>query len=268
MGSPFPGMDPYLETPALWSDFHASFITYWRDALIDCLPSNYEARIDEKVNLVEVAPLRRKLLEPDVAVSQRESSRTPSPAPAGVATLEPVTLSLPVEEERHERHIEILHRPDRTLVAILEVLSPANKEEPGRTAYLAKRNALIHHPVHLVELDLLLKGQRLPLEEELPAGDYYALISRGDERPKCQVYAWTLRQALPAIPIPLLPPDPDVWVDIGAVFRTTYERGRYQRSVDYANPPPVSLDATRLAWVMERARGTSGGNGAGQAVTP
>ena len=23
MSSPFPGMDPYLETPALWSDFHA-----------------------------------------------------------------------------------------------------------------------------------------------------------------------------------------------------------------------------------------------------
>src|SRR5882724_7706347 len=66
MNSPFPGMDPYLETPALWSDFNASFITYWRDALIDCLPSNYEARI--------------------------------------------------IEEETHERRIEILHRPDRTLV--------------------------------------------------------------------------------------------------------------------------------------------------------
>jgi hypothetical protein len=40
MPSPFPGMDPYLETPALWSDLHARFITYWRDALNDCLPDN------------------------------------------------------------------------------------------------------------------------------------------------------------------------------------------------------------------------------------
>src|SRR5438046_2302924 len=200
MPSPFPGMDPYLETPAFWSDFHASFITYWRDALSDCLPSNYEARIDEKVNLVEVLPSRRRLLEPDVALTQRGRSSAPSPAPAGVATLEPVTLSLLIEEETHARHIEILHRPDRTLVAVLELLSPANKEEPGRAVYLAKRNALVFHPVHLVEVDLLLKGQRLPLEEDLPPGDYYALVSRGDQRPTCNVYAWTLRQSLPPIP--------------------------------------------------------------------
>jgi hypothetical protein len=248
-------MDPYLETPALWSDFHASFITYWRDALIDCLPDNYEARIDEKVNLVEISPPRKKLIEPDVAVSQRGPSRAPSPAPAGVATLEPVTLSLLIEEETHERHIEILHRPDRTLVAVLELLSPANKEEPGRTLYLAKRNALLHHPVHLVELDLLLKGQRLPLAEDLPPGDYYALVSRGDQRPVCQVYAWTMMQPLPPIPIPLLAPDPDMWFDLGAVFTTTYERGRYARSLNYAAPPPVALDDARLAWVTERVRG-------------
>ena len=53
MPSPFPGMDPYLEDPAFWSDFHARFITYWSDALSDCLPDNYEARIDEKVRLVD-----------------------------------------------------------------------------------------------------------------------------------------------------------------------------------------------------------------------
>ncbi|HEX5273090.1 MAG TPA: DUF4058 family protein [Gemmataceae bacterium] len=243
MPSPFPAMDPYLETPALWSDFAASFITYCRDALLDCLPDNYEARIDEKVNLVEVAPPRRRYFEPDVAVTQREPSANPSPAPAGVATLDPVTLSLVIEEETHERHIEILHRPERTLVAVIEVLSPANKEDPGRTIYLAKRNALALHPVHLVELDLLLKGQRVPFEEELPPGDYYAFVSRGDRRPKCQAYHWTMRQPLPPVPVPLLAPDPDVWIDLGAVFRTTYERGRYARSIDYDGPRSSSQSA-------------------------
>jgi len=248
-------MDPYVETPALWSDFHARFVTHWCDALSDCLPDNYEARVDEKVNLVEVSPSRRRLLEPDVGITQREPSRGPSAAPAGLAVLEPVTLSLVIEEETHERHIEILHRPDRTLVAVLELLSPANKEEPGRTLYVGKRNALIPLPVHLVELDLLLKGQRLRLEQDLPPGDYYALISRWDRRPDCQVYHWTMQQSLPPIPIPLLPPDPDVWIDLGAVFRTTYERGRYGRSIDYSAPPPMALDRARLAWVTERARG-------------
>src|SRR5207249_4259942 len=187
-------MDPYLETPALWSDFHASFIVYWSAALLDCLPRQYDARIVEKVLHAQ------------------------SSVPAGGGTLV-------IEEETHERHIEILHHPDCTLVAVLELLSPANKEEPGRTLYLAKRNALLHQPVHLVELDLLLKGQRLPLDRDLPPGDYYALIARGDRRPDCQVYGWTIREPLPPIPIPLLAPDPDLWIDLGAVFRTTYQRG-------------------------------------------
>jgi hypothetical protein len=215
MPGPFPGMDPYLENPAFWSDFHARFITYWRDALSDCLPDKYEARIDEKA-----------LLNND--------------------------------EETHERHIEILHRPERALVAVLELLSPANKEEPGRSDYLAKRNALLRHSIHLVEVDLLIGGRRLPPEDALPPGDYYALVSRGDRRPDCDVYAWPLRNTLPAIPIPLLPPDPDVWLDLASVFATTYERGRYARSLDYAAPPPVSLDDETRRWVMERARGGNG----------
>jgi hypothetical protein len=258
MPSPFPGMDPYLEDPAFWSDFHARFIIYWCDAIADVLPEPYEARIDEKVRLVEVAPPRRKLIEPDVALTRPESSPPPSPAPAGVATLESVTIPLIIEEETHERYIEILHRPERALVAVLELLSPANKEEPGRSDYLAKRNALLRHRVHLVEVDLLIGGRRLPLAEDLPPGDYYALVSRGNRRPDCDVYAWTLRQRLPAIPIPLLPPDPDVWLDLAAVFATTYERGRYARSLDYASPPAVVLTDETRRWVMDRARGGNG----------
>jgi hypothetical protein len=257
VNSPFPGMDPYLESPAFWSDFHASFITYWRDALIDCLPANYEARIDEKVNLVEVSPPRKKLIEPDVSVTQRGVSNAPFAPQAGVATLEPVTLSLVIEEETHVRRIEILHRPERTLVAVVEMLSPANKVQPDRTFYLAKRNALLHQPVHVVELDLLLKGQRLPLEPSLPPADYYALVSRADRRPACTVYCWNVQQELPPIPIPLLAPDPDVWVDLGAVFKTTYQRGRYARSIDYSAAPPVTLDAARMAWVTKRASGAA-----------
>ncbi|MBL8797564.1 MAG: DUF4058 family protein [Planctomycetia bacterium] len=217
MPSPFPGMDPYLETMGLWPDFHAAFVTYWADDLFSLLPESYEPRIAERHVVTSVSPT--------------------------------------TDEETTERHIEILHRPDRTLVAVLELLSPANKEEPGRSQYLAKRNAVVRHPVHLVELDLLLKGQRLPLAQELPPGDYYALVSRADQRPDCQVYAWTLQQSLPAIPIPLLAADPDVWCDIGAVFATTWQRGRYAGSVDYTSPPLIALDDARLAWVREQTGG-------------
>ena len=37
MPSPFPGIDPYLESQGYWPDFHARFITYCRDALNEIL---------------------------------------------------------------------------------------------------------------------------------------------------------------------------------------------------------------------------------------
>ena len=63
-------------------------------------------------------------------------------------------------------------------MAVLELLSPANKQNPGRTEYLSKRNAILRQNVHLVELDLLLGGERLPLLKSLPLDDYYYLLKR------------------------------------------------------------------------------------------
>ncbi len=254
MPSPFPGIDPYIEAQGFWPDFHASFITYLRDVLADELPTNYEARIDERVNLVELPAEKLRRIKPDLAVSHVGQPAGVAVAPAGVATLEPVTIPLVIEEESHETYIEILRRPDRTLVTVIELLSPANKEEPGRSLYLAKRNSLLCQPIHVVELDLLFGGQRLPLSKDYPAGHYFALVARGDRRPDCQVYAWTVRQAIPAIPIPLLPPDADVWIELGAVFATTYERGRYLRSLDYSGPIPNRIDPNDQDWLGETGR--------------
>ncbi len=52
MRSAFPGMDPYLEDQGRWPDFHASTITYCRDALSDCLPADYIAQMGEEVREV------------------------------------------------------------------------------------------------------------------------------------------------------------------------------------------------------------------------
>ena len=46
MPSPFPGMDPYLEDPAFWRDFHATFIFCWREAVAAALP-DYDVEILE-----------------------------------------------------------------------------------------------------------------------------------------------------------------------------------------------------------------------------
>src|SRR5579883_2519331 len=117
MASPFPGMDPYIENAGEWPDFHASFITYWRDALLELLPDHYEARIDERVQLVGPPEARPWQMLPDVAVI--DSGRPPSvqhERSAGIATLEPISVPLPAIylDSPVERSIRILKRPERT----------------------------------------------------------------------------------------------------------------------------------------------------------
>lgn len=254
MPSVFPGMDPYLETPAFWPDFHARSITYCCDMLAEHLPANYEARIDERINLVEVPPEEIKLVRPDLAISQTSPSPTRLAAPAGTLTLEPVTVPLGILDEVRQTRLEILHRRDRTLVAVLELLSPHNKVGLGRGDYEAKRASVLRQPVHLVELDLLIAGERLAMRRPLPPGDYYALVAHSRRRPNCDVYAWTVRQPLPSIPIPLVDPDSDVWLDLAAVFALAYDRGRYDRAIDYSVAPRAPWRPDARKWIVERAK--------------
>jgi hypothetical protein len=217
-------MDPFLEYPAYWLDFHSRFVNSWCEAVADALPSHYEASLGERVTQGE----------PKIA-------SVPFSQP-GLATLEPVTIPLMLLEGPRESYIEILYHADRSLVAVLELLSPANKEYPGRTEYLAKRMALLHQNVHLAELDLLLGGHRLPMQRPLPPADYYYLVARGERRPDCEVFSWTLRQPLPKLPVPLRAPDPDIVIDLGLVFATAYERGRFRRRINYQAPPAILRD--------------------------
>lgn len=252
MRSSFPGMDPYIEDPAFWPDFHAHFITFWCDHLADHLPEPYEARIGESVNLIQMSPGVVKLIYPDVAVSRGRQGPVAGGRGAS-ALLEPVTIPHEILEEVRQTRVEILHRPDRSLVTVLEMLSPANKTGDGFHEYRSKRKAILLHNVHLVELDLLVGGNRLPHLQPLPKGDYFAFISRADNRPNCEVYSWTVRQPLPPIPIPLRAPDPDVILDLQTVFELTFERGRYARSLPYDQPPAAPLSDEDKKWAAEIA---------------
>lgn len=260
MPSPFPGMDPYLESPAFWSDFHFTFINYLREAIADRIPDNYEARIDERVSVEAPDPdAARQLIEPDVSILHDPAGRAGRPAPAGVAILEPITIPHVMLEAHRERFVKILQRPDRSLVTVIELLSPSNKVGDGAVTYQANRRALLLQDVNLVEIDLLLRGRRLPLSRPLPSGDYYTLISRCGRRPDCEVYAWTIRQPLPTLPIPLRAPDPDIPIDLGAVFATAYERARYARSLAYGAPPPAPVREEDRDWALGLARSMTKG---------
>lgn len=259
MASPFPGMDPYLEGPE-WPDFHSTFVHAWREAIADELPDDYVARLDERVYLIEPDTEVRKRIIPDIAVSTLDRD-SPARESAGVATLDPVTLPIEIIDGVTEVFIEIHKKPDLSLVAILELLSPANKNEPGRTEYVSKRNAILRQNVHLIELDLLQGGRRVPSPRSLPSGDCYYLVARSEQRFDCQVYHWNLADALPTLPVPLRPPHADLRIDLAKVFRTAYERGRFARSVRYDRPCPAPLNEQQRAWAENIARSASGNPG-------
>jgi hypothetical protein len=253
MASPFPGMDPYLEDPAFWPDFHIEFTSVLRNALRQGLPANYEARLDEQIKLIDVSAESQKEIKPDVAVLRREGG----PADLGYSpqpTASPVTLPLLLEEEEYrEVWIEIRYRPDRSVVTVVELLSPTNKSGTERAAYLAKRRAILHQAISLVEIDLLAGGRRIAPPDPLPNCDYRILVARADERTKCQVYPCQVRQPLPEILVPLKPSDGDVAIDLQAVFRAAFERGGYETSIDYSRPPLSPLSDADRSWAAELA---------------
>ena len=203
-----------------------------------------------------------KQVLPDIAVidGDRKSSQGAARQTklGGTLTLEPVTIPLPkLRKEVRDVWIEIRRPPKRAPIAVIEVLSPTNKSSDGFVEYKLKRTSTIRQRVHLVEFDFLLGGRRLSMGQPLPAGDYYALVSRAERRPDCEVYAWTVRDRLPAIPIPLAPPDEDVVVDLRAVFDTAYTRGRYARLIDYAASPSALRKPNDRTWaekIAQRAR--------------
>ena len=167
MPSPFPGMDPYLEDPAVWPDFHHTFITFVRTHLLDRLPPAYDAGVEKRVGLEVVEgwpveqPHRRKAGEewvPDLTVDREKAPGRWDEGRGGaggtavleavevdevVATLEPATLPVLVEVEVKQGYIEVRRHPERELVTVVEVLSPSNKVEPGLTVYLQKREELM-----------------------------------------------------------------------------------------------------------------------------
>jgi hypothetical protein len=259
MPSPFPGIDPYLEGLHFWEDFHPSFLTYCRDALNEILPGDYVAQLGERIRLVELSHKAARSVRPDIAVvtaSQTRVRKTIRDKKAvGTLTLEPVTIPLPtVETELSDVWIEIRRGTARTPVTIIELLSPTNKTGDGFVESKLKRRSLIRQKIHLVELDLLLAGRRLPMSLPLPSGDYFAFVSRAERRPDSEVYAWTIRDRLPSVPIPLSTGTADVTLDLSRVFATTYERGQYARLIDYGSSPSVLRDAEDRAWAEKRAR--------------
>jgi hypothetical protein len=56
------------------------------------------------------------------------------------------------------------------------------------------------------------------------------------------------------VPIPLLPEDADVALDVQQVFTTTYDLLGYDLALDYTQPPEIPLPKEDAAWAEARLR--------------
>jgi hypothetical protein len=220
MPSPFPGMDPYIERPEIWPDFHQHLVVCISRALLPLLRPRY----------VTLTQHRRFVDEP------------------------------PWREDRRQSYVQVIQpaAEDRA-ITVIEVLSPDNKRAgPARTSYLQQREEFWSRGANLVEIDLLRAGEptvRVPADRltALPPWDYLAVVSR--QRPAQQeMYCTSLTRRLPRIMLPLAEKEPGVVLDLQADFTRCWEEGPYPELLQYDAPPPGTLTLDEVRWCEDVLR--------------
>lgn len=244
-------MDPYLEG-YLWPDFHSGFAEQIRRELGPILPPHYVARVEVAIIIDTMPDSEIGIIYPDVAVTKKLKEPAPTLSTPQESTLT-APLTIPVNEfEARIRTIEIRDTANNDLVTAIEILSPVNKRGQNLTQYQLKRAKLREAGVHLVEIDLVRRGQRPFQHPRIPDVPYLITLTRASSL-KADLWPLTLQQELPIIPIPLRHPDPDVALNLAQAFNILYEAAFYDLSIDYnSDPPPPKLSTADLEWWQQQ----------------
>ncbi len=258
MPSPFPGMDPWIEKPEYFGDFHHSMTYLLREAINARVPKGYAAR---GTTLVWMEEEQRR--EPDVGVFDRSGRDRTFNGPLTMAG------AIAVEEEaapveRKQSYLKIFAKDGMRLVTVVELVSRSNKRPgKGRKAYLKKQAECKENGVHLVEIDLLRGGPHttvVPLAKlraKAGAFDYHASIATCGATIRYYAVPIRLAEPLPTIPIPLDPEVEPVRVDLQPLFERTYDTGKYGEFMDFAKPcdPPLTPEQQSWSEGVLKARG-------------
>jgi hypothetical protein len=257
MNTPFPGMDPYLEHPALWPGVHARLIVWLAHQLTPLLRPRYVVSIEDRVFIEDQDRM------PDILLQKRASG---GPLTAtGTATAEPVIVEVeefeeePIPLEVREHFVEILdtYRAMKA-VTVLEVVSPTNKAAGvGRDAYRAKQRETLGSECHLIEIDLLRRGRHVvavPVAAAKEHGpyDYLVSVNRWPNRNRFELFPGRLREPLPCFNVPLSAPDGDAPLDLQKAFEQVYDDGSYMLRVLYDQPCEPRLRNDDQRWATER----------------
>jgi len=94
MPSPFPGMDPYLEAPGLWTDVHHGLISEIQARLNSKLRPKYRVRVEERVYISDENDPGRRTIVPDLRVAETGDNKPfASSSHSAVSVVEPVVLT-------------------------------------------------------------------------------------------------------------------------------------------------------------------------------
>ncbi|MEM7795348.1 MAG: DUF4058 family protein [Cyanobacteria bacterium P01_C01_bin.118] len=242
--SPFPGMNPYLESPVLWSEVHSWLIVELARMLNPWITPKYRAAVEKRVYEETIL-----IGIPDVSVVRQQPEEATLPQSSTVTLSQPVLVELPEWEATVERYLEIRNVATGEVVTVVEVLSPKNKRAgEGRNQYLTKRTKVLNSQSHLIEIDLLRSGEPLPVNHD-QASDYRVLVSRVDQRPLAQLYPFDLRDPLPCFAVPLRAEDEEPVIDLNELMQIVYESAALDLTIDYGQQPVPPLNDTDYEWV-------------------
>ena len=266
--NPFPGMNPYLERAGLWPDVRNSIIVGLRDFLAARLQPEYVVRMQQRV-YVSAAPdgnghpqyripdaivLAGTAPMPDTATG---TTLAPAPAAKSETDTDAIAVQMPSVELEQQHYLEVLRVGNREVIAVIELLSPANKWGDGRQEYLAKRAAVKISTAHLVEIDLLRAGAPMPVIGDVPARSYRILVRDARRSPAADLYPFGIRQPIPDFVLPLAEGSEGVGVNLNRVVSGVYIAGAYRLDIDYRDDPepPLSGDDRRWLDALLRAQG-------------
>ncbi len=248
MPSPFPGMDPWLEHPALWPDVHDRLIIAMADYLGPILRPRYYVAVGIHSYIITRPPESLQIRYPDVMVVYTPQ-REPLAAPATVAVAEPVVVRVPFPEPIEESYLEVREVGSGQLITAIEVLSPTNKQPgEGRLAYEARRLEIFHSRTHLVEIDLLRAWEPMPFWGDGCGSHYRILVRRGEQRARADLYAFSVRDPIPRFRLPLQKGDVEPVVDLKALLDEFYDKASYDIRVNYTQPPVPPLSDADAQW--------------------
>ncbi len=241
MLNPFPGMNPWLENPAIWRDVHQRLITTLANSLGPRLRPRYFVAVETHtyVSVSPDVPVATRF--PDVMVIDRGG---PAVETALAADSLYLTVELPIREPREpieEGYMEIRLASTGEIVTVIELVSHTSKQ--------MGHDLKFYDPdVHFVEIDLLRAGPPMP-HTERAASSHYRLFIRRRERPhQARLYPFSVRQPIPTFPLPLLPDDAEPVVDLNALLNTVYNQAGYDLVLRYDQPPAPPLSAEDTAW--------------------